>query len=154
MGRLERVYSLTFRNKEKQALLDELLYLCECVITMGGFKKSGRKRELRVTQKYDIYYEIDEHYPNIEITLLTGERRKVHSLELNFLPWRFEHNVHLMSSYLLDSLDWKESNVWVSFANTKKLELVLSDWIKSIRSPLQVQLYLDILQNSLKGVYY
>lgn len=145
---------MTFRNKEKQALLDELLYLCECVITTGGFKKSGCKRELQVTQKYDTYYEIDEHYPNIEITLLTGERRKVHSLELNFLPWRFEHNVHLMSSYLLDSLDWKESNVWVSFANSKQLELVLSDWIKSIRSPLQVQLYLDILQKSLKGVYY
>lgn len=42
----------------------------------------------------------------------------------------------------------------VSFANTKQLEQVLSDWIKSIRSPLQVQLYLDILQNSLRGVYY
>ena len=145
---------MTFRNKEKQALLDELLYLCDSVITKGGFKKLGRKCNLKVTQKYDTYYEIDEHYPNIEITLLVGERRKVHSLELNFLPWRFEHNVHLMSSYLLDSLDWEESNVWVSFANTKKLELVLSDWIKSIRSPLQVQLYLDILQNSLKGVYY
>ena len=35
---------MTFRNKEKQALLDELLYLCECVITTGGFNKSGRKR--------------------------------------------------------------------------------------------------------------
>ena len=145
---------MTFRNKEKQALLDELLYLCDSVITKGGFKKSGRKRELKVTQKYDTYYEIDEHYPNIEITLLTGERRKVHSLELNFLPWRFEHNIHLMSSYLLDSLDWEEINVWVSFADHKKLELVLSNWIKSIRSPLQVKLYLDILQNSLKGVYY
>jgi hypothetical protein len=128
--------------------------LCDCVITTGGFKKPGRKRELKVTQKYDTYYEIDEHYPNIEITLLTGERRKVHSVELNFLPWRFEHNVQVMSSYLLDSLDWKESNVWVSFENTKKSELVLSDWIKSIRSPLQVQLYLDILQNQLRNVYY
>ena len=145
---------MSFRNREKQALLDELLYLCDCVITAGGFKKSGRKRELKVTQKYDTYYDIDEHYPNIEITLLTGEHRKVHSLELNFLPWRFEHNVHLMSSYLLYNLDWEESNVWVSFANTKKLELVLSDWIKSIRSPLQVQLYLDIMQNQLRGVYY
>lgn len=145
---------MAFRNRAKQALLDELLYLCDCVITAGGFKKSGRKRELKVTQKYDTYYDIDEHYPNIEITLLTGEHRKVHSLELNFLPWRFEHNVHLMSSYLLDSLDWEESNVWVSFADNKKLEQVLSDWIKSIRSSLQVQLYLDILQNSLKGVYY
>ena len=145
---------MAFRNKEKQALLDELLYLCDSVIIKGGFKKSGRKRELKVTQKYDTYYEIDEHYPNIEITLLTGEHRKVHSLELNFLPWRFEYNVHLMSSYLLDNLDWEESNVWVSFANTKKLELVLSDWIKSIRSPLQVQLYLDILQTQLRGVYY
>lgn len=145
---------MTFRNKEKQALLEELLYLCDSVITKGGFKKSGRKRNLKVTQKYDTFYEIGEHYPNIEITLLTGERRKVHSLELNFLPWRFEHNVHLMSSYLLDSLEWEESNIWVSFANTKQLEQVLSDWIKSIHSPLQVQLYLDILQNSLKGVYY
>lgn len=145
---------MAFRNKEKQALLCELLYLCDSVITKGGFKKAGRKRELKVTQKYDTYYEIDEHYPNIEITLLTGECRKVHSLELNFLPWRFEYNVHLMSSYLLDNLDWEESNVWVSFANTKKLELVLSDWIKSIRSPLQVQLYLDILQTQLRGVYY
>lgn len=145
---------MAFRNKEKQALLDELFYLCDSVITKGGFKKSGRKRELKVTQKYDTYYEIDEHYPNIEITLLTGEHRKVHSLELNFLPWRFEYNVHLMSSYLLDNLDWEESNVWVSFANTKKLELVLSDWIKSIRSPLQVQLYLHILQNQLRSVYY
>lgn len=86
--------------------------------------------------------------------MLTGERRKVHSLELNFLPWRFEYNVHLVSSYLLDSLEWEESNVWVSFADTKKLELVLSEWIRLIRSPLQVQLYLDILQNSLRGVYY
>ena len=86
--------------------------------------------------------------------MLVGERRKVHSLELNFLPWRFEHNVHLMSSYLLDNLDWEESNVWVSFADNKKLEQVFSDWIKSIRSPLQVQLYLDILQNQLRGVYY
>ena len=59
-----------------------------------------------------------------------------------------------MSSYLLDSFDWKESNVWVSFANTKQLEQVLADWINSIRSPLQVQLYLDILQNQLRGVYY
>ena len=129
---------MTFRNKEKQALLDELLYLCDSVITKGGFKKSGRKRELKVTQKYDTYYEIDEHYPNIEITLLTGERRKVHSLELNFLLWRFEHNIHLMSSNLLDSLDLEEINVWVSFADNKKLEQVLSDWINSIRSPLQV----------------
>lgn len=145
---------MVFINKEKQALLDELLYLCDCVITKGGFKKSGRERKLKVTQKYDTYYEIDEHYPNIEITLLVGGRRKVHSLELDFLPWRFEYNVHLMSSYLLDNLEWEESNVWVSFANTKELELVLSDWIKSIRSPLQVQLYLDILQKSLKGVYY
>ena len=145
---------MAFRNREKQALLDEFLYLCDCVITTGGFKKTGCKRELKVTQKYDIYYEIDEHYPNLEIILLTGERRKIHSLELNFLPWRFEYNVHLMSSYLLDSLDWEESNVWVSFADNKKLEQVLSDWIKSIRSPLQVQLYLDILQNQLRGVYY
>lgn len=145
---------MAFRNKEKQALLDDLLYLCDCVITTGSFKKSGRKRNLKVTQKYDTYYEVDEHYPNIEITLLVGERRKVHSLELNFLPWRFEHNVHLMSSYLLDSFDWKESNVWVSFANTRQLEQVLADWINSIRSPLQVQLYLDILQNQLRGVYY
>ena len=145
---------MVFRNKEKQTLLDELLYLCDCMITEGGFKKSGRKRKLKVTQKYDTYYEIDEYYPNIEITLLVGERRKVHSLELNFLPWRSEYNVHLMSSYLLDSLEWEERDVWVSFANTKKLELELSNWIKSIRSPLQVQLYLDILQKSLKGVYY
>ena len=145
---------MVFINKEKQALLDELLYLCDCVITKGGFKKSGRKRNLKVTQKYDTYYEVDEHYPNIEVSLLIGEHRKTHSLELNFLPWRFENNVHLMSSYLLDSLEWEESNVWVSFANTKQLEQVLSDWIKSIRSPLQVKLYLDILQNSLKGVYY
>lgn len=145
---------MVFRNKEKQALLDELLYLCDSVITNGGFKKSGRKRNLKVTQKFDTYYEVAEHYPNIEISLLTGERRKVHSLELNFLPWRFEYNVHLMSSYLLDNLDWEESNVWVSFANTKKLEQVLSDWIKSIRSPLQVKLYLNILQNQLRGVYY
>lgn len=145
---------MVFRNKERQALLEELLYLCDCVITKGGFKKSGRKRKFKITQKYDTYYEIDEHYPNIEITLLTGERRKVHSLELNFLPWQFEYNVHLMSSYLLDSLEWEERDVWVSFANTKKLELELSDWIKSIHSPLQVRLYLDILQNSLKGVYY
>ena len=145
---------MAFRNREKQALLDELLYLCDCVITAGGFKKTGRKRELKVTQKYDTYYEIDEHYPNIEVTLLTGERRKAHSLELNFLPWKFEYNIHLMSSYLLDSLVWEESNVWVSFADNKKLEQVLSDWIKSIRSPLQVQIYLHILQNSLKGIYY
>ena len=145
---------MAFRNKEKQALLDELLYLCDSVITEGGFKKLGRKRNLKVTQKYDTYYEIDKHYPNIEITLLVGERRKVHSLELNFLPWRFEHNVHLMSSYLLDNLDWEESNVWVSFADNKKLEQVLSNWIKSIRSPLQVKLYLDILQNQLRGKYY
>lgn len=145
---------MAFRNKEKQALLEELLYLCDYIITTGSFKKSGRKRNLKVTQKYDTYYEIAEYYPNIEITLLIGEHRKTHSLELNFLPWRFEYNIHLMSSYLLDSLEWEESNVWVSFANTKQLEQVLSDWIKSIRSPLQVQLYLDILQNSLKGVYY
>ena len=145
---------MVFINKEKQALLDELLYLCDCVITTGSFKKSGRKRNLKVTQKYDTYYEIDEYYPNIEITLLIGEHRKTHSLELNFLPWQFEYNVHLMSSYLLDSLEWEERDVWVSFANTKKLELELSDWIKSIHSPLQVRLYLDILQNSLKGVYY
>lgn len=149
---------MVFRNKEKQALLEELLYLCECVLGAGGFTNcDGRKccKRKQVTQKYSTRYEIRGLCTEIELSLHAygNSLTKSHALELSFHPSRFEYNIHISSAYVVN-LKWEESSAWVSFANTKELERILSDWINSIRSPLQVKLYLDILQNQLRGVYY
>ena len=145
---------MVFRNKEKQALLDELIYLCDSVLNKQGFKKSGKNREFLVTPKYDTYYQISSNLTCLTIELLSDGNTKSHSLKLDLSPWEFEYNVRILSSYWIDGYGWKRSDDCASFANEQELNRVLSDWIKSIRTPLQVKLYLDILQNSLKGVYY
>lgn len=146
---------MAFRNKDKQALLEELIYLCDYVLRNGGFKDYGSKLTEKVTKKYDTYYEVHRFPHELELSLhYCGSFRKTHTLDLDFHPNRFEHNICISYAYVLEDLPWEKGKTWVSFANTKELERILSDWINSIRSPLQVKLYLDILQNQLRGVYY
>lgn len=137
--------SIMFKNKDRQALLEELFDLCESMVHEGLL----RERQGVVVGTSSIYlsYHADKGNNRLDMDLIKSNREPLEPFSIQVFEKDGVQFIHL---YYVDS---KGHTIKTDFP-LNRVEIGLYDLVLGIRTPSRVSAFLHALRGNLRGLLY
>ena len=137
--------SIMFKNKDRQALLEELFDLCESMVHDGLL----RERQGVVVGTSSIYlsYHADKGNNRLDMDLIKSNREPLEPFSIQVFEKDGVQFIHL---YYVDS---KGHTIKTDFP-LNRVEIGLYDLVLGIRTPSRVSAFLHALRGNLRGLLY
>lgn len=136
---------MSFKNKEKQSLLQELIFLCNSMYLHG--LKEDFEGIIGTSNRFRLHYSLDSSKNNVFLSLLSSDNHVFNSMELriyenNGIPYVYMWYRSLRSQLV-------EVNEPLS-----DIEEYLSGYVNSLGNQSRVFALLHALKHNLRGTVY
>lgn len=137
--------SIMFKNKDRQALLEELFDLCESMVH-EGLLREGQGVVVGTSSIY-LSYHADKGNNRLDMDLIKSNREPLEPFSIQVFEKDGVQFIHL---YYVDS---KGHTIKTDFP-LNRVEIGLYDLVLGIRTPSRVSAFLHALRGNLRGLLY
>lgn len=137
--------SIMFKNKDRQALLEELFDLCESMVH-EGLLREGQGVVVGTSSIY-LSYHADKGNNRLDMDLIKSNREPLEPFSIQVFEKDGVQFIHL---YYVDS---RGHTIKTDFP-LNRVEIGLYDLVLGIRTPSRVSAFLHALRGNLRGLLY